>query len=426
MATFRRVTIGLVCLLASCAGAKSLFADPIFSSDYETDPNLMSAYLATWTTAQAHSGTHSIYLPALPAGTVWYNGPRYYVTQLPDAGSGILKFTYWTMGGSAYTQDAATIPYSQGWTQHVNFLRPTAGTGYNFCVLPIGATYLDDMTVEWSTPKEFTTVRHADVAALGGTVRLNQASMTQNRLPNTFNALKTGRPLRIVMLGDSIMNDSYTSAWDLYVKNHYANAQITLIDSVRGSTGMDWYAQTETTGANAGTPRINTWVLDYQPDLVIIGGISTQSSEYFRDVIDQIKAGSNAEILITTGAAGDVPHHNGDARQDPDWSFELGPTTTTGSSPNTLQYREELAQIAADENVGFLDTRGSWGDFTTQMGGLPYSTLQRDSIHMNDLGTAVAGQAYEAYFDAAIANPEPATLAVLGMGLSALLVRRRR
>ncbi len=355
MALHKVTALRTLFLLAPCVLTSPLSAATVFSSDYETYPGDLTPYLSTWSTEEAHSGTHSIKLPAADPNIVWYQNPRFYVANLPSSGDSVLKFTYWTKAGPASTQAGVMIPYSPDWTQRVDFIRTIAGD--NFGLWSNGTVYMDDMKVETSNSVEFAAVKHANVADLGVAIHLNQASATQNRLPNTFNALQTGRPLRVVMLGDSIVADTWTSAWDLYVENHYPGAQIQLTVSTRGGGGMDWYAQTETDGV----PRIKSWVLDYQPDLVILGGISTHSSEDFRGVIDQIKAGSNAEILLTTGAAGDNPHHAGDARLLSDWAFELGTATTTGSDSNTVAYREELAGHGGRKRRGVPGHAGELG-----------------------------------------------------------------
>jgi len=84
-------------------------------------------------------------------------------------------------------------------------------------------------------------------------------------LPKTAAALKEGKPWRVVMLGDSIQNDSFNSVFQALVKRDFPQSQLDFIISVRGSTGC-WYYQSPEHFAD--------YVTRHQPDLLIIGGIS--------------------------------------------------------------------------------------------------------------------------------------------------------
>ncbi|MCX5660771.1 MAG: hypothetical protein NTW19_13780 [Planctomycetota bacterium] len=113
-------------------------------------------------------------------------------------------------------------------------------------------------------------------------------------LPRTRAALDSGKPLRIVLLGDSIANDTTNSPFDVLLARVRPGVALTIIPSVRSSTGCEYYAQ-------AG--RVRSYVLDQRPDLVIIAGASHRwNVEAIRSVVRQIRAGCNAEILLLTSA----------------------------------------------------------------------------------------------------------------------------
>lgn len=118
------------------------------------------------------------------------------------------------------------------------------------------------------------------------------------RLPKTKELLLNGGALRVVMLGDSIVNDTSRSGWELLVERRHPTCRIEKVTCVRGSTGCWWYKE---------PGRVKEYVLDHMPDLVIIGGISHRGDVIpIREVIQQIRGASQADILLMTGAFGQV------------------------------------------------------------------------------------------------------------------------
>ena len=99
-----------------------------------------------------------------------------------------------------------------------------------------------------------------------------------NHLPQTRERLTEGGTLRVVMLGDSIVNDTSRSCWNLLLERDFPNCRIEKITSVRGSTGCWWYKE---------PGRVQKFVLDHKPNLVIIGGISQRGDiDSIREVIN--------------------------------------------------------------------------------------------------------------------------------------------
>jgi hypothetical protein len=107
------------------------------------------------------------------------------------------------------------------------------------------------------------------MAAAGVTqpVELSVPADPHRHLPHTMAKLTTGKQLRVVVLGDSIVNDTFRMrgpGWGAIGK-HY-DSRVTVVKSVRGSCGAQWYAKEN---------RIQEWVLAHKPDLVMIGGCVT-------------------------------------------------------------------------------------------------------------------------------------------------------
>lgn len=197
-------------------------------------------------------------------------------------------------------------------------------------------------------------------------------------IPETIKKLKKGEKLRIVMLGDSIMNDIGNSFFDILMKKIYPKAKIEVITSVRGGTGC-WYYQEEN--------RVKEYVLDYKPDLLIIGGISNKdNTEAIRNVIKQVREKQKPEIIIMSRAVG----KEGDPRINPEWTFEIP------DDENSYRYR--LKKLAEEEKVEFFDIEAYWGDYIKNSG-LPYDLFLRDPVHANENGKIILAYLIYLYLD---------------------------
>jgi len=85
------------------------------------------------------------------------------------------------------------------------------------------------------------------------------------KAPKTLEALETGKPVRILLLGDSIVHDIFHSQFEALVKRDYPKSDVTWLVSVRGGTGCWFYRLKD---------NFRDWVARYKPDCVIFGGIS--------------------------------------------------------------------------------------------------------------------------------------------------------
>lgn len=195
-------------------------------------------------------------------------------------------------------------------------------------------------------------------------------------LPETKRLLTEGERLRVVMLGDSIVNDTSRSCWNLLLEKHYPKCRIIKITSVRGSTGCWWYRKPE---------RLQKFVFDHDPNLVMIGGISQRGNiSSIRDVIRQIRKSSEADILLMTGAFGRV-----DPREETQWQKI--------SDPNHYSdYRKNLEKLARQSNVTFLDMEAAWGRYIRESG-KDLDWFKRDPIHANERGEQILGHILAAY-----------------------------
>ncbi|MCK5802734.1 MAG: SGNH/GDSL hydrolase family protein [Lentisphaeria bacterium] len=196
-------------------------------------------------------------------------------------------------------------------------------------------------------------------------------------IPKTMAKLQAGAALTIVMLGDSIINDTAHSQYQHLLMRRYPKCNVKIVRSVRGSTGCWWYKDEN---------RIKAYVLDHSPDLVMIGGISQRKDlDSIREVIHQMRAAQpGMEVMLTTGAFGRV-----DPRTDKNWTYEV-PQTGDG-------YRTRLQQLAREEKCEFFDLRGAWGRYIRQAN-QAHGSFKRDPIHANDRGKQILGRILDLYF----------------------------
>jgi len=184
-------------------------------------------------------------------------------------------------------------------------------------------------------------------------------------------------PFRVVMLGDSIVNDTGNSPWDVLVERLHPGLRLEVVTSVRGGTGC-WHYREE--------GRVKPCVLDFRPDLLMIGGIShNEDIEAIRSVVRQVRAAADPDILLMTGAFG----KGRDPREDLAWM----PTVRPGGPG----YRSRLMALAAEEGCGFLDLEGAWGAYLLAID-QPYAWLMRDDVHANARGHQLLARILERYF----------------------------
>ena len=189
-------------------------------------------------------------------------------------------------------------------------------------------------------------------------------------LPLTATVLGRGEgTLRIVMLGDSIVNDTSRSRWDDLLRAAYPKCRIIRTTCVRGGTGCWWYRE---------PGRVKRYVLDLDPDLLIIGGISHKDdTDSIRDVVRQVRKARKCDVLLMTGAFGPV-----DPRDDKQWRLEI--------DPRGADYRARLKRLADEEHAGFLDMSAWWGRYIRESG-KDLDWFKRDPIHANIRGEQVLG-----------------------------------
>ena len=303
----------------------------------------------------------------------------------------------------------APINISEIWNQQVFYSRAQANATQMAIKLEAieAPLSIDDISVEvaenlqdialWA---EQTWNNRPRDASLSTSPSISVATSTEQRLrlERTISRLRAGQQVKIVLVGDSIVNDLSNSGFESLLQQEFPGSRISVITAVGGGTGMDqWNPQNATypfinSDKYRGALDFNEAIIEQEPDLIILGGISTpaNSSGYaaFQAIIDKIhspsalaRIGHRPDILITTGAFG---------YQQLNWysSSELNATRN--------DYRGNLLRIANQNNAGYLDLAGAWGSYIMAASNASDSSAiksetslewyWRDSVHANSLG----------------------------------------
>ena len=197
-------------------------------------------------------------------------------------------------------------------------------------------------------------------------------------LRRTRRILTEGGDLRLLALGDSIVNDTMRSGWVGQLQAAYPNAAIQATVYVRGGGGCQHYREED---------RVAKFILPRKPDLVFIGGISQKDLASTREVIRQLRAGlPEVEILLATGAFGTA-----DPR-DP-VSLAKAPYSGTGA------YGKALRALAAEERCAYLDLTTPWAEYIRAARVHPH-LFYRDVVHANEYGEQILAKILMAFWTA--------------------------
>lgn len=195
-------------------------------------------------------------------------------------------------------------------------------------------------------------------------------------LGRTRKILEGGGRLRVLAVGDSIVNDVMRSGWVGTLAASHPGLEVETWVYVRGGGGCQHYREEK---------RIEEYVVPLRPDLVLIGGISQRSVEDIREVLRQLRAGlPEVEVLLFSGAFGTA---------DPRDLEALAATSHSGTGP----YGQALRVLAQDQKCGHLDLTTPWADYVRSSGQHPH-VFYRDVVHANEYGEQIVGRVLERFF----------------------------
>jgi lysophospholipase L1-like esterase len=195
-------------------------------------------------------------------------------------------------------------------------------------------------------------------------------------LQRTHRILTEDGELKILALGDSIVNDTMHSGWIALLREAYPMADISATVYVRGGGGNHHFREEQ---------RVQKNIIPREPDLVLIGGISQKSIEDTREVIHQLRAGlPEVEILLFTGTFGTT---------DPRDTQALANARHSG----TGEYGHQLKALADEENCAYLDMTEPWAEYMISSGKHPH-VFYRDVVHANAEGEQILAKIMMAFW----------------------------
>jgi len=210
-------------------------------------------------------------------------------------------------------------------------------------------------------------------------------------LERTRRLLSEGGDLRLLALGDSIVNDTMRSGWVARLQEAYPKAKIHATVYVRGGGGCQHYRQED---------RVGRHIIPRQPDLVFIGGISQRSVDDIREVIRQLRAGlPEVEVLLASGAFGTA---------DPRYPQALAQAPHSGSG----DYGRALQELARRERCAYLDMTTPWARYISSSGVHPHR-FYRDVVHANEYGEQILSKILMAFFAGAAGKDSPTSKVVV-------------
>lgn len=408
------------------------FAATSLTTDFTTDPltqgwTLTGSGTASWTTSDFFSAPRSITAtdriwktPLLDTQPLqWYRLSFKSKAAGTSSNAGSIGYCYWaaeffeTNGTKLNDDQYSSILPSAGWVTNEFRIRAKhrSGPGATLSAARLqvlfhafnAPLFIDDVIIEPTTPQEAAQWADQFYDRLPAKLNYVPKASRWRFLPQTLNRLRTAQPLRVVLLGDSVQQDTANAPTDALLQRLYPGAPIEWISSTRGGTGVSFYRT-----------NVAAYITDYRPNLLIIGGISNgENISDFQSVVDQVRAHDSAnsrttEIMIVS-SQWSPNTNNGTTFFFSASHTEIDPVPTNNPvAPGG--FRGQLLTFCNANNVEFLDMTGIGSQFifgpATAAGvgapsgpnGSPYSFWMRDFIHANDHGKMILGRILEAYF----------------------------
>jgi lysophospholipase L1-like esterase len=364
-----------------CAGEPG---QPILKEGFESDP-FVGGWLPTgagewgktvvWSDKEPCTGSHCLRLIAeegkptdlgLDSPPLKLTPGQYYRVRFQSRAD---RRIYWEMRfydefGALLEGDYNTsVESSADWQPQEFFFKPVsraATAGLGFRTLGPANASVDDVELTPATDAQLAAwIARLDKAV--GPFRPLVDKNVADRLPHTRALLKAGKPVRILVLGDSISNDLSTSDLELLLRRAWPKSKIDVQFVGRPSTGWSRHAR-----------QIEQRLVRHKGDLILMLAISNDPQDMQRHlekiVADVRKASPKTEVALVT------PHIEG-------WyGSELGAAQAA-----------ELRTFAERQHVALIDVLENWQRYLAKRDG-KVDPLMRDILHMNDLGRALTAR----------------------------------
>ena len=201
-------------------------------------------------------------------------------------------------------------------------------------------------------------------------------------IPGTMDRLRDGGSIRVVMLGDSISQDTCNSFFDIFVERDYLGADLQLLPSIDGSKGCWYYI---------GDELFQRYVIDQCPDLLMVGTASEhQGIGPVEQLLRRVRDALDCEMMVVSGPLGS------DHRLAPDDTSEEAQKVRE-HLPRRRAFAQEQAELCRALGVEYLDLCTAWLAYV-EGSGRPRNWFHRDAGHANDRGKQVLARMMAQYF----------------------------
>ena len=201
-------------------------------------------------------------------------------------------------------------------------------------------------------------------------------------IPKTMARLRASETIRVVMLGDSISQDTCHSYYDLLVEKMYPGADLQLVPSIDGSKGCWYYLDDD---------LFQSHVVDQKPELLMVGTASEHHGiGPVEEFLERARAELDCEVMVVSGPMGD------DFRVPDDDMSDVA-CRARDHVPRRRAFAAEQKELCARLGVEYLDLSNAWLDYLAASG-KPYHWFHRDADHANDRAKQVLARFMERYF----------------------------
>ena len=214
------------------------------------------------------------------------------------------------------------------------------------------------------------------------------------KLPRSRRLLAEQKPIRILLLGDSIVNDTWCGNVSALICERYPNAKVMV--SVRGSTGCWFYREPK---------NFEEYVMRHKPDLVLVGGISNGKADAdFSTAEDDMVAviGLAKKSGIEIGVMSPPPSYEfrktpEDVSWDENVLIEMYDSWTKRNRRWQPMRRDYQRTAVAKTGVAYFDLTTAPCNAILKSK-KPLNWFKRDSAHNDDRGKQLIAQCLAAYF----------------------------
>jgi hypothetical protein len=407
--------------------------DVLLAEDFEENP-----ILSRWSVSPTGAGWSAVEIgstnKAISVGTGTWSSPPLSTEPLqwyrlafrslapgkpPDPGAigcGYCRVLYFDVQGNPLPgDDVSSILQSKDWRSNELRLRSPAqvdssgelrAVRMKIVFAPMGGApfCVDDVKLEKVSTGEVNAWSEKSYAELPARLGYQPKASRWKHLPKTAEKLKKGKPLRILLLGDSVQQELANAPVDAILKAHLPYSHVEIFASTKPATGVEFFKD-----------HLSDFVTKYRPDLLIIGGISNRGGiPAFQEFVDGVRAhdvvsGRRTEMLIVT------PPWSPNVNSSHPKAFSLGPQInelgqdTSGEEAIPNDERWQLVKFAEANDVEFLDMMGIVSEFIygpakvagvgppISADGYPSGFWMRDWVHPNGAGRQIMGRILAQY-----------------------------